>query len=159
MPPLLVLAGELYAFSIGYYSKSKEYLKIVKWKWSRSVMSDSLWPLHTRLLCLWDFSGKNTRAVIAYGEWCQIHGLWSRFSFRTRDQAWSLKSFCVAEFYKSEKGTEKASDIDIRKGMKSAPLASLSKGAIYFLSSHYNKSKDCFKAVKILLDPLPQFIF
>ena len=26
-----------------------------------------------------------------------------RFSFRTRDQAWSLKSFCVAEFYSSLK--------------------------------------------------------
>ena len=33
-------------------------------KWSRSVVSDSLWPhglLPTRLLHPWDFSGKNTR--------------------------------------------------------------------------------------------------
>ena len=33
------------------------------WKWSRSVMFDSLWPhglQPTRLLCLWDFSGKST---------------------------------------------------------------------------------------------------
>ena len=37
--------------------------------------------------------------VIAYGEWCWIRDLQRRFSFRTRDQAWSLKSFCVAEFY------------------------------------------------------------
>ena len=29
-PPLLVLAMELYPFSIGYYSKSKERLKVVK---------------------------------------------------------------------------------------------------------------------------------
>ena len=36
--------------------------------------------------------------MIAYGEWCQIHDLQrKRFNFRTRDQAWSLKSFCVAE--------------------------------------------------------------
>ena len=28
MPPLLVLAGKLYTFSIGYHSKSKEYLKV-----------------------------------------------------------------------------------------------------------------------------------
>ena len=28
--PLLVLARELYTFSIGYYSKSKGYLKVVK---------------------------------------------------------------------------------------------------------------------------------
>ena len=34
-----------------------------KWKWSRSVMSDSLWPRGlqpTRLLCPWDFPGKST---------------------------------------------------------------------------------------------------
>ena len=38
--------------------------------------------------------------LIAYGEWCCIRDLQKRrFSFRTRDQAWSLKSFCVAEFY------------------------------------------------------------
>ena len=33
--------------------------------------------------------------MIAYGEQCWIHKLWRRFSSRTRDQAWSLKSFCV----------------------------------------------------------------
>ena len=37
--------------------------------------------------------------VIAYGEWCWIHDLQRRFSFGNRDQAWSLKSFWVAEFY------------------------------------------------------------
>ena len=37
--------------------------------------------------------------VIAYGERCQIFDLQRRFSFGTRDQAYSLKSFCVAEFY------------------------------------------------------------
>ena len=38
--------------------------------------------------------------LIAYGEQCRIHDFWRRrFNFRTRDQAWSLKSFCVAEFY------------------------------------------------------------
>ena len=34
-----------------------------KWKWSRSVMSNSLWPhglQPTRLLCPWDFLGKST---------------------------------------------------------------------------------------------------
>ena len=37
--------------------------------------------------------------VIAYGEWYWICDLQSRrFSFGTRNQAWSLKSFCVAEF-------------------------------------------------------------
>ena len=37
--------------------------------------------------------------VIAYGEWCRIRDLRRRFNFGIRDQAWSLKSFCVAEFY------------------------------------------------------------
>ena len=32
------------------------------------------------------------------------------------------------------KGTEKASDVDIRRGMESAPLANLSKGVIYFFN-------------------------
>ena len=34
-----------------------------KWKWSRSVVSDSLWPRglkSTRLLCPWDFPGNST---------------------------------------------------------------------------------------------------
>ena len=34
-----------------------------KWKWSRSVVSDSLWPhglQPSRLLCPWDFPGKST---------------------------------------------------------------------------------------------------
>ena len=56
---------------------------------------------------------------------------------------------------KVRKGPEKASDIDIRRGTKSAPLTSVSKGVIYFLISYYNKSKECLKVVKILLDPLP----
>ena len=36
--------------------------------------------------------------LIAYSEWCRIRDF-RRFSFQTRDQAWSLKSFCVTEFY------------------------------------------------------------
>ena len=37
--------------------------------------------------------------LIAYGERCRICDLWRRFNFGTRDQAWSLKNFCAAEFY------------------------------------------------------------
>ena len=37
-------------------------------------------------------------SMIAYGEWCRIPDLW-RFNLGTRDQAWSLKSFYIAEFY------------------------------------------------------------
>ena len=53
------------------------------------------------------------------------------------------------------RGTGKASDTDIRRESESTPLASLSKGIIYFLIGYYNKSKECLKTVKILLDPLP----
>ena len=44
--------------------------------------------------------GPHGLLVIAHGERCQIHYLrrW-RFSFGTRNQAWSLKSFFVAVFY------------------------------------------------------------
>ena len=49
------------------------------------------------------------------------------------------------------KGTEKASDIDIKREMENAPLTSVSKGVIYF---NVIKSKECLKVVKILLDPL-----
>ena len=42
-----------------------------KWKWSRSVMSDSVWPHRwppTRLLCPWDSPGKNT----GYFQWYKM---------------------------------------------------------------------------------------
>ena len=57
------------------------------------------------------------------------------------------------------KETEKASDIDIRRGQKDYLLASVSNGVIYLLISYYNESKECLKFVKILPDPLPQFSF
>ena len=44
----------------------------------------------------------------------------------------SLKSFCAAEFIKVTKGTEKDSDVDIRRGMESAPLTSLIKALYTF---------------------------
>ena len=45
--------------------------------------------------CQW----RRRKRLIVYGECCQIPDLRRRFSFRIRDQAWSLKSFCVVEFY------------------------------------------------------------
>ena len=50
---------------------------------------------------------KITIVMIANGEWCQIRAIQRRFNFWTRDQAWSLKSLCTAEFYQSEKGQRK----------------------------------------------------
>ena len=49
----------------------------------------------------------------------------------------------------------KASDIDIRRGQKECPLASVSNGVIYLLISYYNESKECLEVVKTLLGPLP----
>ena len=57
------------------------------------------------------------------------------------------------------KETEKASDIDIRRGQKDYLLASVSNGVIYLLISYYNESKECLKFVKILPDLLPQLTF
>ena len=54
-----------------------------------------------------------------------------------------------------KKGTGRASDIDIGRGMENAPLDSVSKGVKIFLIGYYSKSKECLKVVKILLDPLP----
>ena len=46
------------------YSNMDETWRHWKWKWSHSVVSDSLRPhglQPARLLCLWDFPGNNTR--------------------------------------------------------------------------------------------------
>ena len=44
------------------------------------------------------------------------------------------RAFVLQSFIKVWKGTEEATDIDIRRGMENAPLASLSKGAIYLFN-------------------------
>ena len=52
----------------------------------------------------------------------------------TMDLALGPRIFVLQSFIKVWKGTEKASDIDIRRGMESAPIASLCKGIIYFFN-------------------------
>ena len=59
------------------------------------------------------------------------------------------------EFYKSIKGIEKASDIDIRRGQKEYPVASVNNGVIYSPISYYKESKECLEFVKTSLDLLP----
>ena len=49
----------------------------------------------------------------------------------------------------------KASDIDIRRGKKEYPLASVSSGVIYSPISYYNESKESLEVVKTSLDLLP----
>ena len=44
------------------------------------------------------------------------------------------RAFVYQSFITVWKATEKSSDIDIRRGTKSAPIASLSEGAIYFFN-------------------------
>ena len=51
--------------------------------------------------------------VIAYGEWCQICDLQSRFSFGPGTRLDHSRAFGQQSFIK---GTEKSSDIDIRRG-------------------------------------------
>ena len=64
--------------------------------------------------------------LIAYSEWCQIRDLWRRrFSFGTRNQAWSLRAFVWQRFY---------CDTDIRRETESAPLLVFSRP--YILSPY-----------------------
>ena len=62
--------------------------------------------------------------LTAYSKLCQICDLWRRrFSFGIGDKAWLLRAFVLLQW----KRTEKVSEIDIRRGMENAPLASLIK--------------------------------
>ena len=65
------------------------------------MCGSSSWPLllcFSQLTCP-DNSGRVPKMIV-YGELCQILDIQrKKFSFRTRDQPWSLKSFCVAELY------------------------------------------------------------
>ena len=70
-----------------------------------------------------------------------------------RDHAWSLRSFCVAEIHQSEKETEKGSDIDIRRGAESGPLASLSKRVIYFLIGYSVQFRSIAQSCLTLCNP------
>ena len=45
--------------------------------------------------------------------------------------------------------------MDIRRGQKECPLASVSNRVIYFLITYYSESKECLEVVKTLLDPIP----
>ena len=71
------------------------------------------------------------------------------------------RAFVYQSFIKVKKGTEKVSDI--RMGQRVPPptmnLLALARELCAFLTSCYNKSKECLKSVKILPDPLPQFTF
>ena len=63
------------------------------------------------------------------------------------------------KFYCHEKGTEKASDTDMRKGIENAPSLVLASDLHNISIGYYSKSKECLKAVKVLPDLLPQYTF
>ena len=62
-PPGSPVPGILQARTLEWVGISFSNAWSEKWKWSRSVVSDSQWPhglQPTRLLCPWDFPGKST---------------------------------------------------------------------------------------------------
>ena len=78
---------------------------------------------------------ENQGNLIAYCERCWIRDLRKRrFNFGTGTRLDHSRALVQQSFIKVCKGTENTSDIDIRRGTESAPLASLSKGAIYFFN-------------------------
>ena len=73
--------------------------------------------------------------LIAYSQQCQILDLpRRRFSFRTRDQPWSLKSFCVAVLLKYKKEQRKLLTQTSEERWRVPPLASASKRVIHFFN-------------------------
>ena len=63
-PPGSAIPGILQARTLGWVAISFSNAWNEKWKWNRSVVSDSSRPhglQPTRLLCPWDFPGKSTR--------------------------------------------------------------------------------------------------
>ena len=75
--------------------------------------------------------------------------------FTSGPKTW-LQSFrALQKFHYSEKEIEKASDIDIRR-RQGAPHLLIGMGfyILYQLVSN-SRLKECFKVLKVLLDPLP----
>jgi len=71
-PPGSLVPGILQARTLEWVAISFSNAWEEKWKWSRSVMSDSWWPhglQPTRLLHSWDFPGKST----GVGCHCLLH--------------------------------------------------------------------------------------
>ena len=81
-------------------SPSNEHPGLISWILYNWVLKMRPVWLRPKYLIVFNLINLNLHSsMIAYGEWCQIPDLQRSFNFGTRDQAWSLKSFCVAEFY------------------------------------------------------------
>ena len=79
MPPSLVSARELYTFSVGYYSKSKECLKVVK------VLLDRL-PQFTFKMTGLELTIERSYQTHSLSDFFRAHGLYMEFS---RPEYWS----------------------------------------------------------------------
>ena len=88
-PPGSPVPGILQARTLEWLPSPSPMHESEKWKWSRSVMSNSSWPLGlqpTRLLPPWDFPGKST------GVGC--HCLLQTTAFQSRSVAQSCLTLC-----------------------------------------------------------------
>ena len=79
--------------------------------------------------------------MIAYSEPCRICDLQRRFSFGARDQSWSLKSFCVAEFYQSMKRDRESFWHRRQKEDRVSPLLVLARELYTFSVGYYSNQK------------------
>ena len=74
------------------------------------------------------------KVLIAYGEQCQICDLQRRFSFGTKDQAWSLRAFVWQRLYYSDKGERKLLTQTSEGGWSPTPWSY--QGLTYFYQTH-----------------------
>ena len=91
-PIRLPVPGILQARTLGWVAISSAMHETEKWKWSRSVVSNSSWPhglQPTRLLRPWDFPGKST----GMGCHCLLH-LSCLFFLKFRKRVLSQVHFC-----------------------------------------------------------------
>ena len=63
------------------------------------------------------------------------------------------------KFYYSDKGQRKPLTQTSRGGQRVPPSLVLARELYVFSVGYNSKSKDCLKVVKVLPDPLTQFIF
>ena len=83
------------------FAQGMSFIHTAHWRVSKA---ENMYTEKAERLELWVFlpcpeDPGQALKMTAYGEQYWICDLRRRFIFGTRDQAWSLKSFCVAEFY------------------------------------------------------------
>ena len=74
--------------------------------------------------------------------------------FASGPKTWLQSLRALQKFHYSEKEIEKASDLDIRR-RQGAPHSLVGMGLCILQLVTNNRLKECFKVLKVLLDPLP----